>query len=225
MDNKVMERLISSASREEAFRSLAQRISELIIKAQESKGFAKVLLSGGGTPMPVYEKLSDSSLDFSKIAFGLVDDRFVPVQDPASNEGIIRNIFKNQADFNLEPMVQNPQDYAQSIAQCHKTYLKFIHGDVILLGMGGDGHFASLFPNDKPSAEGLLAKEYGCLGTNAPSHPTKRISTNLAFIESIEHRILLITGKDKLDKLKASSTEGTPISYIVDKLTEIYYAP
>jgi 6-phosphogluconolactonase len=225
MDNKIMERLISFDSREEAFNSLAQRISELIIKAQESKGIAKVLLSGGGTPIPVYEKLSDSSLDFSKIAFGLVDDRFVPVQDPASNEGVIRNIFKNQGDFALEPMVEHPQDYAQSIAQCNKTYLKFIYGDIILLGMGGDGHFASLFPEDAPSAEGLLAAECGCLGTNAPSHPIKRISTNLAFIESIEHRILLITGKDKLDKLKASLTERTPISYIFNKLTEIYYAP
>ena len=220
-----MERLISFASREEAFTSLAQRILELIRKAQETKGSASVLLSGGGTPMPVYEKLSVSNADFSKIAFGLVDDRFVPANDPASNEGVIRDIFKNQPDFRIESMVGNPMDYAQSIAQCHQTYLKFVHGDVILLGMGGDGHFASLFPNDGPSTEGLLASEASCLGTNAPSHPTKRISTNLAFIESIEHRILLITGKDKLGKLKASSTEGTPISYIVDKLTEIYYAP
>jgi 6-phosphogluconolactonase len=220
-----MERLISFASREEAFTRLAQRISELISKAQETKGSATVLLSGGSTPMPVYEKLSVSNVDFSNIEFGLVDDRFVPVQDPASNEAVIRNIFKNQADFILEPMVGNPLDYAQSIAQCHQTYLKFVHGDVILLGMGGDGHFASLFPNDGPSTEGLLASEACCLGTNAPSHPTKRISTNLAFIKSIEHRILLITGKDKLEKLKASSTEGTPISYIVDNLTEIYYAP
>jgi 6-phosphogluconolactonase len=220
-----MERLISFASREEAFTSLAQRISELIRKAQQTKGSATVLLSGGGTPMPVYEKLSVSNADFSNIVFGLVDDRFVPVSDPASNEGVIRNIFKNQADFTLERMVGNPLDYAQSIAQCNQTYLKFVHGDVILLGMGGDGHFASLFPNDGPSTEGLLASEACCMGTNAPSHPTKRISTNLAFIESIEHRILLITGKDKLEKLKASSTEGTPISYIVDNLTEIYYAP
>ena len=220
-----MERLISFASREEAFTSLAQRILELIRKAQETKGSASVLLSGGGTPMPVYEKLSVSNADFSKIAFGLVDDRFVPANDPASNEGVIRDIFKNQPDFRIESMVGNPMDYAQSIAQCHQTYLKFVHGDVIILGMGGDGHFASLFPNDGPSTEGLLASEASCLGTNAPSHPTKRISTNLAFIESIEHRILLITGKDKLGKLKASSTEGTPISYIVDKLTEIYYAP
>jgi 6-phosphogluconolactonase len=175
--------------------------------------------------MPVYEKLSVSNVDFSSIEFGLVDDRFVPVNDPTSNEGVIRYIFKNQADFTLEPMVGNPMDYAQTIAQCHQTYLKFVHGDVILLGMGGDGHFASLFPNDGPSTEGLLASEACCLGTNAPSHPTKRISTNLAFIKTIEHRILLIIGKDKLEKLKASSTERTPISYIVDNLTEIYYAP
>ena len=220
-----MERLISFSSREEAFDSLAQRISELINKAQETKGNATVLLSGGGTPMPVYEKLSDSSLDFSKVEFGLVDDRFVPVSDPASNEGVIRNIFKHQPDFSLESMVPNPDDYEQSIAQCHQTYQKFVHGDIILLGMGGDGHFASLFPNDEPSEKGLLATECGCLGTNAPSHPTKRISTNLAFINSIEHRILLITGTDKLDKLKASPVERTPISYLVDALTEIYYAP
>lgn len=220
-----MERLISFSSREEAFDSLAQRISALINKAQETKGNATVLLSGGGTPMPVYEKLSDSSLDFSKIKFGLVDDRFVPVNDPASNEGVIRNIFKHQPDFSLESMVPNPDDYEQSIAQCHQTYQEFVHGDIILLGMGGDGHFASLFPNDEPSEKGLSATECGCLGTNAPSHPTKRISTNLAFINSIEHRILLITGTDKLDKLKASPVERTPISYLVDALTEIYYAP
>jgi 6-phosphogluconolactonase len=225
MDNKVMERIISFASREKALISLVLRIKELIIKAQESKGIAKVLLSGGGTPIPVYEMLSDSSLNFSKIEFGLVDDRFVPIQDKASNEGVIRKIFNNQSDFSLESMVLYPKDYTQSIAHCNQTYLKFIHGDVILLGMGGDGHFASLFPNDESSSKGLLANEYGCLGTNAPSHPTKRISTNLALIESIEHRILLITGKDKLDKLKASSKERTPISYIVDNLTEIYYAP
>jgi 6-phosphogluconolactonase len=225
MDNKIMERLISFDSKEEAFDRLTQRIIALIEKAQETKGNARVLLSGGGTPMPVYEKLSDSQLDFSKIAFGLVDDRFVPVQDPSSNEGVIRNIFRNQPDFTLETMVENPQDYAESIAQCNQAYRKFINGDVILLGMGGDGHFASLFPNDEPSVEGLHATEYGCLGTNAPSHPTKRVSTNLAFIESIEHRILLITGKDKLEKLKASPAEKTPISYIVDNLTEIYYAP
>lgn len=220
-----MERLISFDSKEVAFDRLTQRIIALIEKAQETKGNARVLLSGGGTPMPVYEKLSESQLDFSKIAFGLVDDRFVPVQDPASNEGVIRNIFRNQPDFTLETMVENPQDYAESIAQCNQAYRQFINGDVILLGMGGDGHFASLFPNDEPSIEGLHATEYGCLGTNAPSHPTKRVSTNLAFIESIEHRILLITGKDKLEKLKASPAEKTPISYIVDNLTEIYYAP
>lgn len=225
MDNKIMERLIACASKEEAFDRLTQRIIALIEKAQKTKGNARVLLSGGGTPMPVYEKLSDSTLDFSKIEFGLVDDRFVPVQDPASNEGVIRNIFKNQPNFALEPMVENPLDYAESISQCNQAYLKFINGDVILLGMGGDGHFASLFPNDAPSEQGLLATACGCLGTNAPSHPTKRISTNLAFIESMEHRILLITGEDKLEKLKASLTEGTPISYIFNKLTEIYYAP
>ena len=111
-----MERLISFASKEEAFTSLAQRISELIRKAQETKGSASVLLSGGGTPMPVYEKLSVSNVDFSKIAFGLVDDRFVPANDPASNEGVIRDIYKNQPDFKIESMVGNPMDYAQSIA-------------------------------------------------------------------------------------------------------------
>lgn len=225
MDYKIMERLIECASKEEAFLRLTHRIIALIEKAQKTKGKARVLLSGGGTPMPVYEKLSASALDFSKIEFGLVDDRFVPVQDPASNEGVIRDIFKNHADFTLEPMVKNPQDYSESIAQCSQSYLKFINGDVIILGMGGDGHFASLFPNDPPSEIGLQDTTYGCLGTNAPVHPTQRISTNLAFINSIEHRILLITGKEKMDKLKSSKTEGTPISHILDNLTEIYYAP
>lgn len=220
-----MEKLITFSSREEAFCGLAHRISELIRKAQEKKGNATVLLSGGGTPMPVYEKLSFTTLDFKHVDFGLVDDRFVPINDPASNEGMVRNIFKNHPDFKLESMVQTPHNYEQSIAQCNQSYHKFKHGDIILLGMGGDGHFASLFPNDEPSEKGLIATECLCLGTNAPSHPVKRISTNLAFIKSMEHRILLINGTDKLEKLKSSPIERTPICYMVDDLTEIYYAP
>lgn len=220
-----MERLTSFASREEAFDALSARMEFIMSEKIAEKGMVKVLLSGGSTPLPVYQRLSLRGLNFSNVRFGLVDDRFVGVDDPASNEGVIRTLFNHVASFNLEGMVSNPLDYQESITRCHEAYRFFHEGDIALLGMGNDGHFASLFPHDESSMRGLTETQNACIGTTAPAHPVQRISCNLSFLKTIQHRILLIIGEDKKEKLLACHTEKTPISYILNDLTEIFYAP
>ncbi|MFZ9583032.1 MAG: 6-phosphogluconolactonase [Crocinitomicaceae bacterium] len=220
-----MEGLIQFSSRTEAIEALSQRLSFLLLDRVSTKGTASLLLSGGSTPFPVYEKLVQCPIDYKRVTFGLVDDRFVGINDSSSNEGAIRRIFNGIPGFNLLGMVSNPMDYEESINQCNQLYQTFHHGDIALLGMGNDGHFASLFPDDEPSFIGLQTKDLACIGTSAPTHPVQRISCNASLLKSIKHRILLIFGDEKWEKLCASKEEKTPISYILDELTEIYFAP
>jgi 6-phosphogluconolactonase len=220
-----MEGLMHFSDRESAVQALYERMALIIHQACLSHGSASVLLSGGSTPLPVYEKLFQSTQDFSRTLFGLVDDRFVPINHPSSNEGNLRNLFKHRTDVQFVGMVSDPENYAGSIEHCAVNYQPFHHGTMAILGMGNDGHFASLFPSDEPSVEGLTTEHPGIIGTNAPSDPKQRISTNLPFLLSFQHRILFITGEDKLVKLEQSKKEHTPITYIFDQLTEIYYAP
>lgn len=220
-----MEGLMRFSDRESAVQALYERMALIIHQACLSHGSASVLLSGGSTPLPVYQKLFQSKIDFRQTRFGLVDDRFVPLNHPSSNEGNLRNLFKHRTDVHFVGMVSDPENYAGSIEHCAADYQPFHHGTMAILGMGNDGHFASLFPSDEPSMEGLNAKDPGIIGTNAPSEPRQRISTNLPFLFSFQHRILFITGEDKLVKLEQSKQELTPIAYIFDELTEIYYAP
>jgi len=220
-----MEGLMHFANRESAVQALYERMDSIIHETCRSQGSASVLLSGGSTPLPVYEKLFQSTQDFSQTHFGLVDDRFVPINHPSSNEGNLRNLFKHRTDVHFVGMVSDSENYRKSIEHCAADYKSFHHGTIAILGMGNDGHFASLFPSDNPSMEGLTADHLGIIGTNAPSEPRQRISTNLPFLLSFQHRILFITGEDKFVKLEQSKREITPIAYIFDQLTEIYYAP
>ena len=225
MDYQIMEIIKQYTSREELFIALSDRLEFLINSLQKNHNIPRVLLSGGSTPLPVYQRLSQAAIDFSALTLGLVDDRFVPTNDAVSNEGALRTIFSHHPSLNIIGMVSDANDYEASVVRCNKDYKPFIKGDIAVLGMGNDGHFASLFPNDIPSTEGLQSLDPSCIGTNAPVHPVKRISTNLAFLQSFTHRILLITGEEKLNKLKNAEAEKTPISYIYNSLTEIYYAP
>lgn len=220
-----MERLRSFGNQAEAYEALSRRIEEVISQSISEKGNARVLLSGGSTPIPVYQKIAQFKIEYANVLFGLVDDRFVQISDPNSNEGVIRNIFTDVSSFQLLGMVKNADEYKESVDLCNHEYRKFQNGDIAILGMGSDGHFASLFPNDSASDIGLNAPEMACIATSAPNHPMQRISCNLSLLKSIKHRILLIIGDQKLEKLQVCKQEGTPISFIFDALTEIYYAP
>jgi len=220
-----MERLKQFQYRETAVGALSLRLKDIIADECQRNGTISVLLSGGTTPLPVYEELFQSNLDLSQVRFGLVDERFVEIENDASNEGVIRSLCRHRTDIRLMGMVGNHANYQESVKQCNRMYQPLINGSLVLLGMGVDGHFASLFPNDPPSTRGLSAEKPEVIATNAPAHPTERISTNLPFLLTYKHRILYITGTDKLAKFLNSKDDNSPIARIFDQLTEIYFAP
>lgn len=165
-------------------------------------GSANVLLSGGGTPGPAYAKLNEDCSFLDAVHFGLVDERFVEQSSEFSNERLIRTCFSNSPEENIKGMVFNLDDQAENLHSLHGEYNHFSERtDLVILGMGPDGHTASIFPNDSASNNAMKVSE-PFLNTNSPAHPTNRITCSLDLISKAKAVVLLITGANKLEVLE-----------------------
>lgn len=219
-----MERLISFESKALLEVELASKIAEILRIAITEKGTATILLSGGSTPKNLYQKLSEIDLDWSKVHVGLVDERFVPQDSPFSNETLIReNLMQNKATAaKMHPMVIHTAEYVENLKLATEENRVFENPDVIVLGMGDDGHTASLFPND-PSSEDATHSNNLLANTNAPNEPTQRITFCGPILKKGNHNFLMITGARKLEVLSESIERNYPIHHFIPFLEGIYY--
>lgn len=217
--------MIEFASKSELEVALSQQIAQDLRKAMELKGSATLLLSGGSTPSGVYRLLSEENLDWTKVHVGLVDERFVPADSPFSNfkllqETIGQNAAKNAAIY---PMVLNASDYDQNLKEIEVAYRIFTDPDVCLLGMGPDGHTASLFPNDEASQNANSNESTLLSNTNAPTEPNQRITFNGPVLRRAKHLYLMITGSQKKAIFEESEQQQFPIAHFKKALTHTYY--
>lgn len=165
-----------------------------------AEGHARLLLSGGTTPAPVYRELSKAHIDWSKVDVGLVDERWLPVNDPDSNARLIcETLLQNQASAaNFQPLIRVGDGIESSLLHSNPQSRSV---SVAVLGMGPDGHTASLFP-DMPGLPEALASDQdyvlvnarGCAG--AGPWPD-RISLTPAGLAKARCRVLLIRGEQK----------------------------
>lgn len=206
--------------------NLAAEISTKLANEIVLNGAATLLVSGGSTPIELYKKISTSTIDWSKVTIGLVDERFVENTSEFSNEKLVKNnlmiLIASAAKF--FPMVVNVNDVVNNTAQVNEHYSIFKNPTVVVLGMGGDGHTASLFPNDEKSEENLAAtsSSLNVIQTFAPTEPKVRITCTKQLLLSGKYIYLMITGKEKLTILETSSDKQLPISYFTDK-TIVYF--
>lgn len=184
------------------------------------KGESSILLSGGSTPLALYERFKELAIKWGKVKIGLVDDRYVPVTDKDSNycnikkslgEDIVSKAF-------FSPLVVNLTNENQNLLLSNKANADFLNAKtLVLLGMGTDGHTASLFPNTASLLEGLQNKKPQLLISSAPFNPIKRITHNRTSILLANHLILYIKGVEKKRVFDNAHNLKTPISLFTNQ--------
>ena len=193
-------------SRAEMVHYITQKTKSLLKKKILATGSASIFVSGGSTPKPFYQALSKANIDWSSIKVIMVDERWVPSNNQASNERFIReNLLQNNAKNATLITMKNHRDsakLAQTEINQHYHQLRPPY-DAMILGMGIDGHIASLFPHSKGLSNALSNKTLLCTAIEAiPSEATgkflERMSITLATIKRCEAIILMITGEEKL---------------------------
>ena len=183
--------------------TLAKEISQKLEQEIKKKGEATLLVSGGSTPKKLYEILSNKEIDWNSVKIGLIDERFVATDTNESNELLIKNtLLQNKAtDAKFIGLVFDLDDYGENLNIAilkNKAFHKSITCSI--LGMGLDGHTASLFPNsEEVYTDDSIYGDKMIINTMATSEPSYRISYTKAKILSSKHLFLYFNGKEKLD--------------------------
>lgn len=178
--------------------------SHFIAKAQEAisiRGTFSVALSGGSTPKTIYSMLSKSpyreQIDWQKVFLFWSDERCVPPNDPESNyhmamtSGLQTLSIPPDHIFPFKTMVHIPQS-----AEEYDLLLKNKVGgvlDLVLLGMGEDGHTASLFPH----TEGLLVTDKLAIVNDIPQKKTHRLTLTFTCINQARNSVIYLFGENK----------------------------
>jgi 6-phosphogluconolactonase len=192
-------------------------VSDICQEAIAQRGQFTIALAGGSTPKPLYEKLSTQDLPWDKIHIFWGDERYVSAAHPDSNEGMARRAWLDHVPFpgkNLHPMPTQAQDPAES-AQQYEAHLRSFFGtqdipafDLILLGLGDDGHTASLFPHTEVLnvCERLIGVGY------RGSDP--RLTFTIPLLNQARSVLFLVAGSSKKPALNAIfSASADPFTY------------
>ncbi|NWK95655.1 6-phosphogluconolactonase [Sphingobium lactosutens] len=183
----------------QAAADIATRIATILSTAIAERGVASIAVSGGRSPRPVLEALSKAPLDWTKLVVTLVDERWVEPVSADSNERLVRETLLQgaAAAARFVPMKTDAADaYAgQPAVEAAFADLPWPL-DIILLGMGDDGHTASLFPEGQELAEGLSSTALTIAAT-PPVAPHQRMSLTANAILQSRHVFLQIGGAEK----------------------------
>ncbi|MGB6243000.1 MAG: 6-phosphogluconolactonase [Castellaniella sp.] len=201
--------------------ALAQAISRDLRVALHQRGSACLAVSGGRSPVLLLEALSRSPLPWSYITVMLVDERCVPSNSPDSNEALIRQhlLHRAAARAHFSRPQPGPLDPSTTV-------------DVMVLGMGTDGHTASLFPDDPALSLALdptQAPAY--LFTHPASSPWQRLTLNLSAITQSGCLYVAIASAAKrviLEQALLTGRSGPPIGVVLNSYTAragLYWCP
>ena len=218
-------------------REAANRFVSIVGNAIERQGIARVSLSGGGTPKLVYplllEPVRRDAIDWSAVEFFWGDERAVPPDDPESNFGVAYGMLISQLPDVRPDRVHRMQAESPDLdvaALAYETELRLAFGvrggsppafDLLWLGMGPDGHTASLFPG----SAALDEAERWAVASQAPTGQS-RMTLTFPVLDAARETIFIVTGEDKADalarvrsgdtELPAARVAGSAVRWIVD---------
>ncbi len=207
--------------------ALTHDIATRLQAAVQDRGQAVLCVSGGQSPIPLFQALRVQPLPWSQISIALVDERCVPSDHPASNAGLVRQHLRQDlaAAARWVPLIADGDLATPPVYARHATFTMRQLGaaDVLVLGMGTDGHTASLFPEainlptalDPTQSPACVAIELVHPPANAPF---ARVSQNLSMLLTARHIVLPVTGADKqpvLDRALLAPSLALPVSHVL----------
>jgi 6-phosphogluconolactonase len=202
--------------REELARTLAQTIAGKLSDAIARRGAGFIAVSGGSTPALLFAELSRARIDWKKVTVTLIDERLVPATSPRSNARLVadRLLQGPAAAATFVPLYHGTDDGEEAALRARVSLAPMPWPlDVAVLGMGGDGHTASFFP-DAPNLAELLAADAAklVLPVEAASAGEHRLTLTLGKIVEAGFLALHIEGPDKRQVLdRALAGEALPI--------------
>ncbi len=224
------------ADRSALEQSLCERITAQLSSAIAEKGAAALVVSGGRTPAPLFQRLSQQSLDWSKVTVTLADERWVDNLHQDSNERSVReNLLQNRAEaarflplYNGEATPVAGQEKLESTLAALPERI-----DAVILGMGEDGHTASFFPGAEELDQALAPNPYAaCAAVTPPAAPWPRITLTLPRLLASAQIYVHLCGEPKLPVLQEALEEGDieamPIRSVLRQSATpvaVYWAP
>lgn len=227
----MLNKYISSEHLNTAF---ANKILAKLRRGIEQNGVATLAVSGGSTPKPLFALLASKAFDWSDVIVTLVDERWVDAQHADSNEKLVKeNLLVEKAaaakfvalTADCDTPCEAEQEISQRIDEIADEF------DVLILGMGEDGHTASLFPCSEQIDAGLnLERELSAIGTQPTTAPHLRMSMSLAKIIKAKNIYLHLVGEKKLtvleDALANYDAKQKPIKAVCeDAQVSLMWAP
>lgn len=196
--------------------ALSASIAASLRSRLQTAAVCTLAVSGGRSPIPLFERLAQADLDWSRIRLRLVDERHVAPEHTDSNEGLVRRhlLAGPAASADFRGLYLAGASIGQAVQAANEDARPI---DLALLGMGDDGHMASLFPG-APQLKAALAPDAACyLHVSPPKAPHERISLSLAGLLACRQLILYIAGAHKRDVLLSARQRvdsRLPISHL-----------
>lgn len=209
--------------------ALAVEVARILTAAIGSRGRASLVVSGGKSPIGFFESLRTQQLDWARVSITLADERWVAPSDADSNEKLVRDHLLKEAAAaahfsGLKNAAATPELGAaeawRSVARIARPF------DVVILGMGDDGHTASLFPHS-PNLSAAIdpAAAPACIGMVAPTQPAARMSLNLAALLDSRSIVLLLNGDAKWQVYEAATGPGPVADMPVRAVLRQHHTP
>ncbi len=192
-----------------------QKIVSCAQQAIDKKGFFSLVLAGGSTPKQTYRLLAETDSDWAHWHIYYGDERCLPENDAERNSVMAAQVWLDPVQMSSNQIHPIPAHLGTKTAAHHYTEIikKALPFDMVLLGMGEDGHTASLFPGHTHSPDELVHAVY-----NAPKPPPDRVSLSVAALSNTDELLLIVTGASKREAVTAWRHGNTlPIAQIQAK--------
>lgn len=208
---------------DEMAQAVAGDIGFIIESAIDARGAAVIALAGGKTPLPIYEHLAKTKLDWKRVTIIPGDERIVPLGDPLSNVTAIGKAFIPKGARVIPIVSQTTTDY-KAAGRAADALMQDLHWplDLCLLGVGADGHAASIFPG--PDYDEALSgpRERRALGVMPDPMPTDaavaRVSLSRSAIAASRALMIAVTGAPKRAVIEQAIEQGPSSPYPIGRI-------